>query len=190
MLATLMLIGVAVSPTGSSALLATTGSRPAAQGQADDWVPIGFYGRVVALTPQTVTVKPEGNLTATLTWRSLDGTEHKKVYVQDNTKPPREFTFSEMLKPGPNGVGGAAYGHRVSDVQVGDVVHISCTRTRGVDYCRAIEIYRRPGGQVPPAVGETDVSPEHRWSVRMNAEQAREELGLAALRKVGLRFLR
>jgi hypothetical protein len=77
--------------------------------------------------------------------------------------------------------------HRVSDLRIGDLVRLECMRAQP-NACYAIGIYRRPGGKVPPAARDLTFPKEHRWDVRMNAQQAAEERAVALLRQVGLRL--
>jgi hypothetical protein len=166
-----------------------------------DWQPGSYRGRVVALTDKTVTIKPEGNLRMEIVSFHPDGTvKEKLVYVQDNTQPPRVFTFSDRLLPRPNGQPGVAQGHKISDVRLGDVIYINCSQSRGVDHCSEIEIHRRPGGRVPPALQDERLSElgkrlgkdfnQSRLDTQMNAAQTAEEQAFGVIGWLGLHLVR
>jgi hypothetical protein len=143
-----------------------------------DEVPPSYYGKVVEITKYTVTIKPQGNLKV-YTHRNVGGVMvEESVYVQDNSRPPQSFVFDERLFP--NSSSHVQRGHRISDVKVGDVIQISCGEFRGMAHCFGIEIYRRPGGKVPPAIGD-DKTSLNRWDARMNGEQFAEEKVLPRL---------
>jgi len=152
----------------------------------EDFYPGHYRGRVIELTPWAVTIKFEGyvQMNRIISYHPDGTVKVEQVYIQDNNQPPKDFVFHRRLLRGPY------RGHAVYDLRVGDVVEVSCARFRGVEQCSEIEIYRRPGGKVPPVVGEEDAPAENRWSVRMNAEQAREENSVAALLRIGLGLVR
>jgi hypothetical protein len=157
----------------------------------EDFVPTTYRGRVVGLTNKTVTIKPGGSVqTNEVSFHPDKTVKEERVYIQDNNQPPRLFVFGDQLLPRPNGACPVQHGHRIADLQMGDVITIGCSRFRGVDHCTRIEIYRRPGGKVPPAVGDDKLSVQNRWDTRRNAEQAREETAVAAIGRLGLRLPR
>jgi hypothetical protein len=130
-------------------------------GDFDAFQPPLFGGKVVAMTKDEITIKPEGKIMSPSFTRQPDGTTKETCrYVQDETKPPRTFVFTEELlyhsglNPNYRGGGGAYSGHLVNDVKVGDTVYISCTRMRAKDYCPRITITARPDEKVPPTVRE------------------------------------
>jgi len=67
--------------------------------------------------------------------------------------------------------------YRLSDVAVGDTIHICCPELNGELRCETICIHRRPGGRVPPCPGE---KPDTylKWHERANAYQDFEEKGI------------
>lgn len=150
--------------------------------------PPAYMGVVTAVSGETITIKPAGDLKVTRS-RFVNGkSEVVKVYVQDNTEAPRTFVFGDVVlwhsgtlpatkragKP-PLGVSNPLGQHKISDVRVGDFVHISCGPVEGVDHCSEIQIRRRPGGQVPPTMGEDKLPAGLRISIQFNAAQAKEE---------------
>ena len=72
--------------------------------------------------------------------------------------------------------------YRLSDVAVGDKIHISCLKLNGVLRCETICIDRRPGGRVPPCPGEEANHPRP-WHEGCNAEQDFEEKGIPLPKK-------
>jgi hypothetical protein len=153
-----------------------------------DFEPGLYTGRIVALTDKTVTIRFAGCVKIIEVWPQRDGTVIHNVYVQDNAKPPREFPFSaHLLRDFWGGPPPEDMAHRVSDLRIGDLVRLECMRAQP-NACYAIGIYRRPGGKVPPAARDLTFPKEHRWDVRMNAQQAAEERAVALLRQVGLRL--
>jgi hypothetical protein len=152
--------------------------------------PPDFRGQVVGLTDKTVTIKPQGSLKFTATTFNRDGTiKDEKVYVQDNGQPPRMFDIDAM-RPRPGRGKRIQYGHMPDDLRMGDVVLIGCKHVRGTDYCTRIQIYRRPGGKVPPAYEDKDARFEKRWDTIMNAKQAAEEKAFVAAVWLSLRLIR
>lgn len=162
-----------------------------------DDCPVGtFRGRVVVVTGETITVKPEGFVAS----RSIEnrGRPNQRVisiYKQDNTKPPSTLVFSDTLLdingtlPANRrvlplaGVGKWERQHKLSVVRIGDHVEIETdVDVNKVPVCRSLEILRRYGGQVPAAIGD-DLVPKRsahlRVDVSRNAEQAREEKAFA-----------
>ena len=67
--------------------------------------------------------------------------------------------------------------YRLSDVAVGDTIHICCLELNGVLRCETICIHRRPGGRVPPNPDQPPDSP-WKWHESCNAEQDFEEKGI------------
>ena len=147
--------------------------------QVDEFPHI-FMGRVAAMTGQTITLKPEGYIKFTTQLSTGEAYELVSVYKQDNTKPPRTFVFHRDLL---RGIVERRH-HKIADVQPGDVVWIDCRRLEGVDFCIEIEIWRRPGGRVPPAFGDNVESPKLRVDNFRNAEQAQEEMLIATFRRL------
>ncbi len=71
--------------------------------------------------------------------------------------------------------------YRLSDVRVGDVVDLCClSGGRGIAECQTIGIRRRPGGRVPPALGEPANRLEKFHEI-MQAAQDLEEKAAARL---------
>src|SRR5262249_38080327 len=104
------------------------------------------------------------------------------IYKQDNTKPAMSFVFSANHKR--IGVSSGPGQHKLADVRVGDVVKIDCYCYSGVMHCLGIEVHRRPGGRVPPAIGDNDLPKEYRhmgYDVCRNREQFAEECALELL---------
>ncbi len=118
-----------------------------------------FRGKVVQLMEKTVTIKPEGNLKI-VGYRTVDGVKVTRTYIQDNTKRPRTFTFTDELlydsglNPGYRGGGCPYFDHLVTDLKAGDSVYISFYPSQGKDCCDRIKIESRPDGNVPPTVFE------------------------------------
>jgi hypothetical protein len=147
---------------------------PAAE-QKEEELPPSFMGRVTAVSEKHLVLKPEVGLTLTTTHYTNGRPFRTTVYVQDNTKPPRTFVFSPTYQP--------LHGeHKHSEIQVGDLVYLRCIRKDGVDICFGVQIHRRPGGRVPPIIGDDKTDPSHRWDNRRNAEQWIEETLIPALR--------
>ncbi len=135
-----------------------------------DWDPPTFCGRVIALSDKGLTIKPEGWVMLGIISYNADWTlKTNMIYKQDNTKPPRSFVFhGHVLQT----LGRS--GHKVTDVQVGDVVRIECRRLHGIANCVDIVIERRPGGGIPPAL-DTDTPEKWRKHTLMNTQQFVEE---------------
>jgi hypothetical protein len=187
----LVLVGILLSVSGMVPAVSVSIQTVAAQQPVDkDFDPPSYRGIVVGLTEKTVTIKPAGILTCLEISSLPDGTKKERQYTQDNTQPPREFVFSEILRPRPGGVGRPIVGHQIADLRMGDVVEISCQRSRGVYVCTDIKIHRRPGGRVPPTVADARLSQERRWDNARNAEQDREEKATAALQRFTARLFR
>lgn len=165
-----------------------------------DFQPPAYHGKVVEITKKTVTIRLEGYLQFNEISYLAEGTKRERVYIQDNDQPPKEFVFGDQLILRPDGVSLVKDGHNISDLRVGDVVRIGRNQWLGIDYCNMIQICRRPGGKVPPAVEderwsklgkESGKNLDHaRWDNQMNAAQAREEKAVAALKRIGLRLIR
>lgn len=153
-----------------------------------DELPPSYMGQVTAVSGETIVIKPKGNhkITATL---SLGGGKVEQLadYVQDNSKPPHSFVFSNELlyyngtlpatRFPKRGLGLTPQGglHKISDVQIGDIVWITCRRDQGTDTCIEIQILRRPGGKVPPAFDDEKRDAKSRIDNGRNAEQFIEE---------------
>jgi hypothetical protein len=100
----------------------------------------------------------------------------------------RKYHFCERLANGDEPLGGpcevgrslqqldAPYRYCVSDLAVGDIVHVGGYRINGIDACYYFSIDRRPGGRVPPAPDENDGA-RHRYHELMQAHQDHEEKG-------------
>jgi hypothetical protein len=180
--APMVLVGLALSPTDSAEPLPKPDSTEPVPA---DWPPCAFVGKVVALSDETITIKPQGHLKIYRIPSSADRPAKKEqVYVQDNTKPARLFVFSDPLlyfngtlpAARRRGLGlSPTTGHKISDVQTGDLVFISCNRAKGVDYCTRLEIQRRPGGRVPPAIDDDKRDPNKRIDTGYNVAQFVEE---------------
>ncbi len=169
--------------------------RPAPKPVGLDYYPHVYSGRVMLINEEVIIIKPEGDLRTMPTSFHPDGTvKEQRLYVQDNTKPPKTFTFSDELLlhngtlPAARRVGlhvSAPTGqHKISEVRSGDFVFINSWRGKGIEYCTSIQIQRRPGGKVPPAHWDDKTTYKYRIDTQMNAEQAREEMMIATLRRL------
>jgi hypothetical protein len=111
-----------------------------------------YSGTVVAVTDTSITIlRPTGRPVWPL--YTSEGRFAAEVVVRPvPQEPPRRFAVSRKLAAGgahrPRFVGVA---HLLSDVQVGDDVHILYATVGEVGICHQIMITRRPGGFVPPA---------------------------------------
>jgi hypothetical protein len=139
----------------------------------------GYKGKVVGLTEKTVTI--DGTFTKMYREDRLPGGTIKKTLISYDDGPnPRNFTFHpNLLRPVPL----FNTRHCPADLRMGDVINIWVSHEDpSVEYCVIIAIHRRPGGRVPPAIGDERLQrlgvPEVRWDNRMNAEQAWEERGV------------
>jgi len=159
-----------------------------------DYVRGDFCGRVVARGEETITIKPEGNPKTQESFSFYEGgiKEHR-IYLLDDPKEPQTFVFSNELHwhngggvgaPPPGGVMSHDGKHKIDDLRCGDLVWIWCCRINGIDYCTAIHIGRRPGGKVPPAIGDAKTESERRVDTQRNAEQACEEMLIATFRRL------
>ena len=138
--------------------------------------PGGFQGRIVGFTKSGVIIKPEGRYKVTSSFTLPDGTTVNVVYVQDNTQPPREFVFEDCLFPDRPGSKTARVGeHNVTDLRNGDIVNIGYSGPAQGGACVCIQIRRRPGGRVPPAIWDSKFDECNRVCTRCNAEQFIEE---------------
>lgn len=185
-LLSLALFGLQLSSSGST--------EPKQNPKPDELPPVDksfephdYSGRVTAVSEEAVTIKPEGFVRIDEIKVLPDGvTQQRKVYIQDNTKPPRTFVFTDgaLLTNGtlpaarragpPIAVRVPYRQHKISDLQPGDFVQISCGQSKGVYFCSEIEIHRRPGGQVPPAIGDDKLPVSKRVSTQRNAAQEQE----------------
>jgi hypothetical protein len=158
-------------------------------------------GRVISVTAESITIKPEGDLKHTYKRYHANGFTQSEEKVQDNNEPSRQFVFNdEMLYW--NGTLPAAHRakrisvsppdghHKISDVQPGDLVLIECRRVQGIDYCTELEIHRRPGGRVPPAWGDDKLPEEKRIDSWRNAAQYREEKAVVTMQRCLVRLFR
>jgi hypothetical protein len=162
-------------------------AEPPPEPVGPDYVPSWYYGKVVGITDKAVTIKLEGDVKLDPIEGLPGGIQKKWVYVQDNTQPPLEFIFADNLFPGRRGPKTPRCSeHQVADLRVGDVIELRRQRMRGGDYCIGIQIQRRPGGKVPPAIGDAKAQPEHRVDNRMNTEQYLEETLIPAYRDLKL----
>ncbi len=162
-----------------------------------DYQPIAFRGRVASLSAKGLIIAPQGHLklSASISYHPDRTVKEKKVYIQDNTQPPRAFVFAPGLVP-PAGI--VPRGHMVSDLQDGDIVQIEWCREGGRDFCTGIKIHRRPGGTVPPTAEDKRLITlgmklgenfdRHRWDYAANAEQARDDSCMRVLSRLFIRF--
>lgn len=147
-----------------------------------------FSGRVLAVGDETFTLKPEGNPTTqeSFSFHPDGAIKEKRIYVLDTPQDPTTFMFDDSLLmfngrkiPAGRWAGlgqSPRYDeHRIADLRPNDLVWIRCRRIKGIDYCNSIQIQRRPGGKVPPAIGDGTKPHKYRVDVRMNAEQFAEE---------------
>jgi hypothetical protein len=108
-------------------------------------------------------------------------------------QPPREFIGCAELASGkfkPTRFAGTEATYRLADVKVGDHVVVGYLRLNGVDIAEDICIYRRPGGEIPPAPGEDPKEP-NKWHVaRNNLELVRTSFPTVLAPKLALQFLR
>jgi hypothetical protein len=136
----------------------------------------GYEGKVVGLREKTVTI--DGTFTRLYKEDPLPGGAIKKTLISYDDGPnPRTFTFHpNLLRPVP----WFNTEHRPADLRMGDIIIIEVSHEDPrVEYCVSIEIHRRPGGRVPPAIGDESISnPRYRWDNRRNVEQAWEERGV------------
>ena len=158
-----------------------------------DFYPGKFLGEVVGLTDETITIKPGGDLRIGSISFHPDGTiKEKRLYIQDNTKSPKLFVFSDELHwhngtrgiPPRGGVSSHDRMHKISDVRTGDIVFITCSPGPGFELCVDILIMRRFGGQVPLTIGDDKRPAKERGATMLNAEQAREEMLIATFRRL------
>jgi hypothetical protein len=188
-LLTFGLLGVSLCAFGSDVPHPEPKPKPEPEPVGPDWVPTSYCGKVVGLTAQGVVIKPQGALKILEITPLPNGTTRERVYVQDYTRPPREFVFSDALFPDrPGSKRSMLFEHWPADVRVGDFVFISCNRLRGTDYCTRIEIRRRPGGKVPLAIGDDKLPIKERIATQLNAIQAREEEITRGLPRLFLHF--
>ncbi len=126
-----------------------------------DWEPSCFMGEVVAVTGETITIKPKGDLKQGEITFNKDGTiKQERLYVQDNTKPARVFVFSDGMLyfngtlPAarlPNlSVSPPVGQNKISDVLPGDLVYIGCQRFKGRD--EATQLLQALGARVSGSV--------------------------------------
>lgn len=111
----------------------------------DEKPPGTFRGRVIGLSDDGITIKPEGSASTQWTRLLANGQKEAWIYRQDNTKPPMVFAFTANHKR--IGVSSQGGQHKLADVQVGDIVKIDCYCYSGVMHCLGIEVHRRPGGK-------------------------------------------
>lgn len=169
-------VGTSLVALGSDVPRSVSDPRPEPEPVGPDWYPCDYRGRVVEMTKTGVVIKPEGVLKIYEIRSMPDGTTRERVYIQDETKPPREFTFADTLFPNrPGSKRAMGWEHWPADVRVGDIIWISCHQFAGKDYCSCIRIQRRPGGRVPPAIGDDKTSEKGRLDNIMNAQQFQEE---------------
>lgn len=193
--------GLILSPPPYQGLAAAEDAPPALKIAEDDVLP-GFMGLVQEVTDKHMVIKPQGNIKFTWTHFGANGRPVAEYEVkQDNSGPPKKFVYSHQTLATngtlPKGVkleiqnaeGGRGQ-HKLSEVRPGDLVLISCERIKGENVCYAIEIHRRPGGRVPPAIGDDKQENNRRIDVQRNADQEREELSLRCISKVLLRLAR
>lgn len=151
-----------------------------------EYEPCAMLGRVESLSPDRVTIKPQGQFGIRGQSFYPDGSIREEyVYIQDNTKPARAFVFGDSLRifsdlpvPAARRVGlnhpARSREHKITDLQVGDVVMISYSPGAARDVCMSIRIQRRPGGRVPDAYQDEDAGPRS-IAVQRNSEQFVEE---------------
>ena len=155
------------------------------------FAPPRYRGKVLEISQKSITIKLEGSIQVNVIHYLADGTKVERVlYIQDNNQPPKELVFSDQLLPVPNGRTLVLDGHNISDLRIGDGVEVGASRWLGVDYCNKMEIWRRPGGKVPPSVLDKKTTTANRWDTRRNAEQEREENAVASVQRLVLRLLR
>lgn len=150
-----------------------------------DWYAGRFCGTVVSVGKDGLVIKPAGWLRLLVTDQRHDGTPRERVYLQDNSKPPRAFTFCDSLFPNRPGVKSARIGeHEIEDLRAGDFVEIGCNRIKDKEYCVSLQIQRRRGGTVPLAIGDGSLEVKNRFSTRWNNEQRNEERAFAIAGRV------
>jgi hypothetical protein len=145
-------MGIAAS-AGGRGQNAVPGTIPLAPANNDD-LRNAYRGKVVELTEKSVTIKPEGEVKV-VQYCGGDDLSKARIYIQDNTEPPRKFVFTEGLLYhsglNPNYRGGSMpyFGHKVSDLKVGDSIYINCRRMKAQENCERIQIEARPDGNIP-----------------------------------------
>ncbi len=180
----LLVLFLCLGGSAPAAPIPPAAPKPARKPAGPDYQPTGFLGRVEFIGPDKVTLKPERNPQITWVETNSDGSEVEVFYVQDNTQPPKTFTFSDRLLT-LNGVvlprnrvwnGQYSRGeHRISDVRVGDLIYVDYGTLRGQTLCSWIAVLRRPGGRVPDAYGDDNPDYKLKSSTERNAEQFIEE---------------
>jgi hypothetical protein len=136
--------------------------------------------------PRTASVKPLEvapwpNIRQPLNGDLLEGTVTEVTRDSITLKLPKgqtqRFPVGSCLASGEFFPDQYPRSYRLSDVAVGDKIHISCLKLNGVLRCETICIDRRPGGRVPPCPGEEANHPRP-WHEYMNAKQDFEEKGI------------
>jgi hypothetical protein len=143
-----------------------------------DWYPGRFCGTVLGVGADGLVIKPTGWLKMLVLDHKLDGTLRERFYLQDNSKPAREFKFCAAPRAVQCG------DHDVTNVQTGDFVAITCHRFNGTEFCNSVQIQRRWGGTVPMAAGDDTLEAKNRSSTRWNNEQRNEERAYAIAGRV------
>jgi len=128
------------------------------------------WGRVTAVTKDSITIESPECILRNYEKRA-DGVSRWEDKVVP-AMPPKRFAASETLAAGQiprlprgadkNGRGYPVpeeYMYRLTDVKYGDWVHIIYSRVGGVDTCDHIQIWKRPGGRVPPLPPGVEVHP-------------------------------
>jgi len=126
-----------------------------------DFINQRYYGRVNELTKDSITIEAPEETWRRYGWGPDGRPEETKVVVP--AQAPRRFPVSEALASGqvprePRQLAGRpfrynippSYMYRLTDVKVGDWVHIKYARVARVEICDHIQIEKRPGGRVPP----------------------------------------
>jgi hypothetical protein len=142
------------------------------------------------LQPTPKDAKPTPERVVELKLVKVVALTEKTITVQYQDELPVEYPFTQQLLTDKRGLPAPGLGHKVSDLAVGDIVEVDTLKDRGVVYCCAVGIHRRPGGKVPPAIEFSGLPERLRWHVRMNAEQAREEKAFEVMERIGRRLAR
>ena len=160
------LVALATIKTCTSTIAAQVPAQPLAT--ADDFANRKYFGRVSAVTKDSITIESPESTHRTYKKRS-DGVARWEDEVVP-AMPPKRFEASETLAAGeiprmPRGADKNGRGYfvpddfmyRLTDVKYGDWVHVLYSRVGGVDTCDHIRIVKRPGGRVPPLPPGVDV---------------------------------
>ncbi|MBX9585278.1 MAG: hypothetical protein K2X87_33650 [Gemmataceae bacterium] len=135
------------------------------------------------MTANSVTIRDHGKTVIDYEYDALGRPTGRFTETVVPPKPPKKYYAAPALRPDypeeklQSRVTGYAYSYRLPDLQVGDVVSMTCYRLKGEVVCDTICIHRRPGGVVPPEPGLSYRNISRPWHEWANAYQALEEKG-------------